>query len=119
MKAFDRKKARLKRHTRIRKKVWGTTDRPRLVVFRSLNNIEGQIVNDEGGRTLIGLSSLCKEVERSGKNKTQLSKEVGELLARKALEKGITRIVFDRNGYIYHGRVKAFAEGARAGGLEF
>ena len=119
MKAFDRKKARARRHARIRKKIRGTAEMPRLVVFRSLQNIEGQIVDDDKGVTLVGLSSLAKEIERSGKKKIELSKAVGQLLAQKAKEKGISKIVFDRNGYSYFGRIKAFAEGARQGGLEF
>ena len=119
MKAFDRSKARTKRHMRIRKRVGGSTGRPRLVIFRSLKNIEGQIVDDARGVTLLGLSSLSKEVQKTGKQKVEISKEVGRVLARKAVEKGIDKIVFDRNGYLYHGRVKAFAEGAREGGLSF
>jgi large subunit ribosomal protein L18 len=119
MKAFDREKARRKRHNRIRKKISGSAERPRLVIYRSLQNIEGQIVDDERGTTLVGLSSLAKEIDCSGKKKTEVSKVVGVALAKKALEKGIKTVVFDRGGYIYHGRVKAFAEGAREGGLEF
>jgi len=92
---------------------------PRLVVFRSLKNIEGQIVDDVKEITLIGISSLSKEVDKKGKKKVEVSKVVGQQLAKKAKEKGIEKIVFDRNGYLYHGRVKAFAEGAREGGLKF
>lgn len=92
---------------------------PRLVVFRSLKNIEGQIVDDAKEITLIGISSLSKEVDKKGKKKVEVSKVVGQQLAKKAKEKGIEKIVFDRNGYLYHGRVKAFAEGAREGGLKF
>ena len=119
MKVFDRTKARRKRHTRIRKKIFGTPQMPRLVVFRSLKNIEGQIVDDVKEITLIGISSLSKEVDKKGKKKVEVSKVVGQQLAKKAKEKGIEKIVFDRNGYLYHGRVKAFAEGAREGGLKF
>ena len=119
MKAFDRNKARKKRHVRIRKKILGTLRPPRLVVFRSLKNIEGQIVDDAKGATLVSMSSLCKEIDLKNKKKVEVSKLVGQQLARKAVEKGIERIVFDRNGYPYHGRVKAFAEGAREGGLKF
>ena len=119
MKAFNRSKARNKRHMRIRSRVSGSPERPRLVIFRSLKNIEGQIVDDGNGVTLLGLSSLSKEVQKTGKKKVEISKDVGRLLARKAVEKGIDKIVFDRNGYLYHGRVKAFAEGAREGGLSF
>ncbi len=92
---------------------------PRLVVFRSLKNIEGQIVDDVKEITLIGISSISKEVDKKGKKKVEVSKVVGQQLAKKAKEKGIEKIVFDRNGYLYHGRVKAFAEGAREGGLKF
>ena len=97
----------------------GTPERPRLVVYRSLKNIEGQLVDDEKGVTLVGLSSLSKEVDKTGKNKVEVSRVAGELLAKKALDKGISKIVFDRNGFLYHGRVKAFAEGLRKGGLNF
>jgi large subunit ribosomal protein L18 len=119
MKAFDRTKARKRRHARIRKKMFGTPQMPRLVIFRSLKNIEGQIVDDVKGVTLIGMSSLSKEVDKKDKKKVEVSKLVGQQLAKKAKKKGIERIVFDRNGYLYHGRVKAFAEGAREGGLKF
>ena len=122
MKAYDRKKARKKRHVRIRSKVFGTTERPRLVVYRSLKNLEGQVVDDEKGSTLVGMSSLSKELDQSGlekKNKVEISRILGMTLARRALEKGVKQVVFDRGGYIYHGRVKAFAEGAREGGLKF
>ena len=119
MKVFDSTKARRKRHTRIRQKIFGTPQMPRLVVFRSLKNIEGQIVDDVKEITLIGISSISKEVDKKGKKKVEVSKVVGQQLAKKAKEKGIEKIVFDRNGYLYHGRVKAFAEGAREGGLKF
>jgi len=119
MKVFDRTKARKRRHARIRKKMFGTPQMPRLVIFRSMKNIEGQIVDDVKGVTLIGMSSLPKEVDKKDKKKMEVSKLVGQQLAKKAKKKGIERIVFDRNGYLYHGRVKAFAEGAREGGLKF
>ena len=119
MKAFDRKKARARRHASIRKHISGTTERPRLVVNRSLTNIQAQIIDDSKGVSLLGISSLSKEIETKGKKKIEVSKAVGKLLAEKAREKGIEKIVFDRNGFIYHGRVKAFAEGAREGGLQF
>ena len=99
--------------------MFGTPQMPRLVVSRSLKNIEGQIVDDVKGVTLIGMSSLSKEVDKKGKKKVEVSKAVGQQLANKAVKKGIERIVFDRNGYLYHGRLKAFAEGAREGGLKF
>ena len=119
MKAFDRTRARAKRHMRIRKHVTGTPERPRLVVCRSLTNIQAQLVDDTKGVTLLGISSLSKDIDTKGKKKIEVSKAVGKMLAEKAREKGIDKIVFDRNGYIYHGRVKAFAEGAREGGLKF
>ncbi|MBN2287976.1 MAG: 50S ribosomal protein L18 [Candidatus Glassbacteria bacterium] len=122
MKVYDRKKAREKRHSRIRSRVFGTSERPRLVVNRSLKNLEGQVVDDEHGKTILGMSSLSKELDKSGldkKNKVAVSKMLGLTLARRAVEKGIKQVVFDRGGYIYHGRVRAFAEGAREGGLEF
>lgn len=99
--------------------MFGTPQMPRLVIFRSMKNIEGQIVDDVKGVTLIGMSSLSKEVDKKDKKKVEVSKLVGQQLAKKAKKKGIERIVFDRNGYLYHGRVKAFAEGAREGGLKF
>jgi large subunit ribosomal protein L18 len=104
-----------RRHLRVRKKVTGTAARPRLVVFRSLKHIYAQLVDDEQGRTLMTISDVPIE---SGK-KTERSLEVGKQIASKAKEAGITTVVFDRGGYKYHGRVKAVAEGARAGGLEF
>ena len=109
-----------RRHRRVRRKITGTAERPRLVVYRSLNNLEGQIVDDTQGVTLLGLSTLSADVRSAGDlSKTERGKAAGKLLAERAKEKGITRVVFDRGGYLYHGRVKAFAEGAREGGLEF
>jgi len=114
---------RKRRHLRVRNKVAGTAARPRLVVFRSLKNIEGQIVDDDAGRTLVGLSTLCADLndfKAEGDNvRTEKANAAGKLLAEKAKAQGIDSIVFDRGGYRYHGRVKAFAEGAREGGLEF
>jgi len=114
---------RLRRHYRIRRKVRGTAERPRLVVFRSLRNVEGQLVDDIQGVTLLGLSSLApelREVEPSEEGrKVEQARAAGKLLAQRAVEKGIEAVVFDRGGYQYHGRVKAFAEGAREGGLKF
>jgi len=89
------------------------------VINRSLAGIQAQIIDDSKGVTLLGISSLCKEIETKGIKKTEVSKAVGKLLAEKAKEKGIDKIVFDRNGFLYHGRVKAFADGARDGGLQF
>ncbi len=113
--------ARLKRKKRIRRKVEGTEQRPRLTVFRSDKHIYAQIVNDENGATLVSASSLSpeyKEMEQT-KGKVAAAKRVGELVAGKALEKGIAKVVFDRNGFIYHGRVKALADAAREKGLDF
>ncbi|MBA4158105.1 MAG: 50S ribosomal protein L18 [Gemmatimonadetes bacterium] len=122
-KLTTRRHQRIRRHLRVRKKVNGTPDRPRLVVYRSLTQMEGQLVDDTRSATLFGLSTLAPELRerRSGEGltKTEISRQAGKLLAERAREKGITRVVFDRGGYIYHGRVKAFAEGAREGGLEF
>ncbi|MBE3587492.1 MAG: 50S ribosomal protein L18 [Thermoanaerobacteraceae bacterium] len=117
----DRKALRAKRHRRVRKKIAGTPQRPRLNVFRSLNHIYAQIVDDEQGTTLISASSLSPELRGQlsrGGNK-EAAAAVGRLVARKALEKGIRQVVFDRAGYLYHGRVKALAEAAREAGLEF
>jgi large subunit ribosomal protein L18 len=114
---------RAKRHRRIRKKVWGTAERPRLVVFRSLRNIEGQLVDDDASRTILGLSTLAGELKGfKGESRTpriEAAFEAGKLLAARARESGVRGVVFDRGGYKYHGRVKAFADGARKGGLEF
>ena len=115
---------RARRHKRIRKKVWGTAERPRLVVYRSLRNMEGQLVDDEQSRTLLGLSTLNEALRdfqpEKGKNRrVEHARVAGKSLAEQAREKGIETVVFDRGGYQYHGRVKAFAEGAREGGLKF
>jgi large subunit ribosomal protein L18 len=122
-KMASRRSQRLRRHLRIRKKISGTADRPRLVVFRSLKNIEGQLVDDESGNTLTGVSTLTKELrdfQAEGANRREEhAHAAGKVLAERAQEQGIKSVVFDRGGYRYHGRVKAFAEGAREGGLEF
>jgi large subunit ribosomal protein L18 len=114
---------RSRRHTRIRKKIRGTAERPRLVVFRSLKNIEGQLVDDETSRTVAGVSTLAQELRgfkgESRNPRVEQAREAGKRLAEKAKEAGVGQVVFDRGGYKYHGRVKAFAEGAREGGLEF
>ena len=111
----------LKRHWRLRKNINGTAERPRLKVFRSLNNIYAQVIDDQNGVTLVSASSLDKEIKGqnvSGGN-AEGEKLVGALVAKGAIEKGITTVVFDRGGYIYHGRVAAVAEAAREGGLKF
>ena len=109
---------RQKRHKRVRAKVFGTTQRPRLNVFRSEKNIYAQIIDDVAGNTLVSASSLDKEIEGNGGNKTA-ARAVGKLVAERAKAKGIDVVVFDRGGYLYHGRVAELAEGAREGGLEF
>lgn len=119
----SRRLQRLRRHTRIRKTVHGTAERPRLVVYRSLRNIEGQVIDDDARRTLAGLSTLAAELRGGargdGNRKVEAARAAGKLLAERARERGISAVVFDRGGFRYHGRVKAFAEGARAGGLVF
>ena len=114
---------RKRRHHRVRSKVEGSPQRPRLVVFRSLKNIEGQLVDDGAGRTILGLSTLSaelKDFKAEGKNpRVAEAFAAGKLLGEKAKAQGVTAVVFDRGGYRYHGRVKAFADGARKGGLEF
>jgi large subunit ribosomal protein L18 len=113
---------RLRSKIRIRKKISGTPEKPRLSIYRSLNNIYGQLIDDTNGKTLVSASSLSKEIAediKSIKGKSAKSKLVGTLVAKKALEQNVSNVVFDRNGYKYHGRVQAFAEGAREGGLKF
>jgi large subunit ribosomal protein L18 len=112
---------RMRRKKRIRKDVQGTTERPRLTVFRSNKHIYAQVIDDDTRQALATASTLSKAVAATleGKNKIARAKAVGEALAKVAKDKGITKVVFDRNGYAYHGRVSALAEGAREGGLEF
>ena len=112
----SRAAARVKRHYRIRNKVSGTAQQPRLAVFRSNKHIYAQIIDDTVGRTLVAASTLEFEAEGT---KTEAAKQVGDLVAKKALEKGIKQVVFDRGGNIYHGRIQALAEGAREAGLDF
>ena len=114
----DTKGQRIKRHNRVRGKISGTAERPRLCVFRSENNIYAQIIDDVAGGTLVSASTVEKAFEGKGGN-SEAAKKVGAVLAERALQKGIEDVVFDRGGYIYHGRVKALAEGAREGGLKF
>ncbi len=114
--------SRLRSKTKIRKYISGTPEKPRLSVFRSLNNVYAQIIDDTTGTTLTSASSLSKELAediKKAKGKIAKSKVVGSLVAKKALEKNITTVVFDRNGYRYHGRIQAIADGAREGGLKF
>lgn len=114
----SRNEARLHRHVRVRSKISGTAERPRLNVFRSLNHIYAQIIDDVAGATLVAASSAEKDFGAPGGNK-EAARKVGQLIAKRAAEKGITEVVFDRGGYLYHGRVKELAEGAREGGLKF
>jgi large subunit ribosomal protein L18 len=120
---FEKKKIRREKiRKRVRSKIFGTPERPRLSVYRSLKHIYAQIIDDTKGHTLVAMSSLSKEIRdkvKEAKTKTEVSRIVGLALAKKALEKGITKVIFDRNGYKYHGRVKALAEAAREGGLIF
>ena len=113
--------ARKRRHRRVRAKIAGTSDRPRLNVFRSLTNIYAQVIDDTAGHTLVSASTVDKDLRGTveGKSKIEAAKMVGELVARRAQEAGIKVVVFDRGGYKYHGRVKAVADGAREAGLEF
>ena len=117
----DTRLARKRRHVRVRARVMGTATRPRLCVFRSLNHIYAQIVDDSAGHTLVSASSLDAEIRDkvTGKKKTESAELVGSLVAQHALDKGIKQIAFDRGGYKYHGRVKALAEAARKAGLDF
>jgi len=121
MARIKRNVARKRRHNRVRKHVHGTADRPRLNVFRSLNDIYVQMIDDESGSTILSASTIDKELRSAikGKGKIEQAKMVGETIAKRAKEKGISTIVFDRGGYKYIGRVKALAEAAREGGLDF
>ncbi len=112
---------RQSRQKRVRKKVFGTAERPRLNVYRSLNNIYAQIIDDESGKTLVSASTLDKDIKASlsSTGNKEAAKAVGEAVAKKALENGIENVVFDRAGYLYHGRVKELADGARNAGLKF
>lgn len=120
IKKTNRNVARKVRHYRVRKKISGTADMPRFNVFRSLNHIYVQVIDDVKGHTLVSASSLDPEIKNvSDKTKKEVARMVGELAARRAQEKGIKKVVFDRGGYIYHGRVQEVAAGAREAGLEF
>lgn len=119
----SRQLQRKRRHLRIRGRLQGTAERPRLVVYRSLKNIEGQLVDDDAGRTVVGMSTLAadlRDFKAEGPHKrVEHAFAAGKMLAERAKSQGIETVVFDRGGYKYHGRVKAFAEGAREGGLQF
>lgn len=118
---IKKREQRDRRHRRVRGRVTGTADRPRLNVFRSLSGIYVQVIDDTVGRTLVSASTIDKEVaaQIEGKNKTESAKLVGQVIAQRAKAAGISKVVFDRGGYRYHGRVAALAAGAREGGLEF
>ena len=118
VKRTDSNLQRLKRHKRVRGKISGTPERPRLAVYRSNANISAQIIDDVNGVTLVSANTYERDFEGIGSNK-EAARKVGNTLAKRALEKGISAVVFDRGGYIYHGRVSELAEGAREGGLNF
>ena len=118
---INKNQDRIKRHKRVRAKIKGTAEAPRLSVYRTLNHIYVQIIDDVKGNTLVTASTLDKELKGTfeGKDKKAQAFAVGELVAKKAIEKGITEVVFDRGGYLYHGRIQELAEGAREAGLKF
>ena len=118
VKKTDRKMERQRRHIRVRRKISGTAERPRLCIYRSNSNIYAQIIDDVAGNTLVAASTLDKEIKTKHANK-EAAKEVGTLIAKRAADKKIVDVVFDRGGYIYHGVVKELAEAAREGGLKF
>ncbi len=116
--AQHKRESRIRRHRRVRKKVAGSAERPRLAVYRSLKHIYAQVIDDRAGHTIASASSNDKDGKANGGNLGG-AKDIGRVIAERAKEKGITRVVFDRGGYLYHGRVKALAEAAREAGLEF
>ena len=118
-KAQHRRRARVRRHQRVRKHVSGSTARPRLAVFRSARHIYVQLIDDTAGRTIASASTLDPSLRNTQDNKTARAKAVGTLIAERAKAAGITRVAFDRGGYMYHGRIAALADAAREGGLEF
>ena len=115
----SRNDRRVKRHLRVRKNLIGTPEKPRLCVFRSNKNISAQIIDDESGNTLVSASTLEKDLKGENGGNKEAAKKVGELIAKRALDKGIENVAFDRGGFLYHGRVKELAEGAREAGLKF
>ena len=115
----DKNAKRQKRHLRARQYIFGTAERPRLNVYRSLANIYAQVINDETGETIVSASTVEKDIKENYGGNIEAAKAVGEAIAKKALEKGIKVVVFDRGGYLYHGRVAALATAAREAGLEF
>jgi large subunit ribosomal protein L18 len=118
IKKADTKKARAKRHARVRAKISGTPERPRLNVFRSAKHIYAQVIDDVNGVTLCSASSMDKEFDGNGGN-IEAARKVGEMVAKRASDKGIAEVVFDRGGFLYHGRIKELAEAARENGLKF
>lgn len=114
----NRKLERTRRHIRVRRKISGTAERPRLCVYRSNSNVYAQVIDDVAGKTIASASTLDKEVKTKYSNK-EAAKEVGKLIAKRAQEKNVTTVVFDRGGYVYHGVIKELAEAAREGGLKF
>ena len=118
VKKTDRKMERIRRHIRVRTKISGTAERPRLCIYKSNANLYVQVIDDVAGKTLVSASTLDKEVKTKASN-IEAAKEVGTLVAKRAIKAGIKTVVFDRGGYIYHGKVKALAEAAREAGLEF
>jgi large subunit ribosomal protein L18 len=121
IKLQDKNKVRLRKHTRVRKKISGTSERPRLSVFRSARHIYAQVIDDVSGTTLVAASTLDEAIKGKLENSGNrgAAREVGKLVGAKAVEKGIKQVVFDRGGYLYHGRVQELADGAREAGLEF
>ncbi len=120
IKQANTRAARLKRHRRLRAKVEGSPSRPRLAVFRSLKHIYAQVIDDTTGQTLVATSDIEAAFREGAKgNKTERAKAVGEAVAKRAVDRGITKVVFDRGGFLYHGRIKALAEAARGAGLDF
>ena len=119
IKKLDRKKVRTRKHKSIRSRIVGTAERPRLSVYRSLQNIFVQIIDDTTGNTLVSASTIEKGAKIENGSNIEAAKQIGERIAKKALEKGITTVVFDRGGYIYTGRIKAIADAAREAGLKF
>jgi large subunit ribosomal protein L18 len=118
MPRMDQNEVRLRVHRRIRRRVAGTAERPRLAVYRSIAHIYAQVIDDRSGRTLVSASSNDKGASANGGNVAG-AREIGRLIAERAKEKGLTKVVFDRGGYLYHGRIKALADAAREAGLEF
>ena len=119
IKKINKNELRLRKHLRVRKKIAGTNERPRLNVYRSLSNIYAQVINDETGETIAAASTVEKEMKENYGGNIEAAKAVGKAIAEKALAKGVKEVVFDRGGYLYHGRVAALAEAAREAGLVF